>query len=198
MTTSTAVTARHSSSDQPPAGSAPSTSSMRRLAPGPPAEYCPTLPPAPTTRWQGITSGSGLAAMADPAWDSGCCPVCGAWAVIGEMRGLERARRLRCGRCGGDWAYPAMRCFACGERDHRLLGALVPEGEGESRRAETCERCAGFVKSIATLRGWAGDEIVLADLASLELDVAAIEAGYGRPSAVPRSPVVSVTAASPE
>ena len=56
----------------------------------------------------------------------------------------------------------------------------------------TRERCACFVTTIATGRGWTGDEIVLADLASLDLDAAAIEAGYGRPAAAPRSPAATV------
>ena len=38
----------------------------------------------------------------DPRWSEGVCPVCGGWPMLAEQRGLERARRLRCGRCGGD------------------------------------------------------------------------------------------------
>lgn len=120
-------------------------------------------------------------ALADPTWRSGACPVCGAWAAMAEMRGLDRARRLRCARCGGDWAFPALRCFSCDETDHAKLTTLVPEGQGEASRASACETCGGFLKELATLRAWDADEIVLADLSSLELDVAAIDAGFRRP-----------------
>ncbi len=123
-------------------------------------------------RWGGVAASD---------WDSGACPVCGAWAAMAEMRGLDRARRLRCARCGDDWAFPALRCFACDETDHAKLTTLAPEGQAEASRATACETCGGFVKELATLRAWDADEIVLADLSSLELDVAAIDAGFRRP-----------------
>src|SRR5438034_966843 len=52
-------------------------------------------------------------------WSRGYCPVCGAWPVLAELRGLERTRCLRCGRCGGDWQRPWLACVYCSERDHR-------------------------------------------------------------------------------
>lgn len=124
-----------------------------------------------------------LAAAVSPDWHEGCCPVCGAWPALAEVRGLQRARRLRCSRCGGDWGLIALRCPYCGTNDHQQLGALVPEGETESRRAETCTRCRGYLKTVATLRPWAADEVGLADLATVELDLAALDHDYARPHA---------------
>ena len=124
-----------------------------------------------------------FAAGVAPGWDEGCCPICGGWPTLAESRGLERARRLRCARCGGDWALPAFRCPYCANTDHRQLGSLVPEAGGEARRVETCDRCRGYVKSIATLRAWAADEVALADLATVDLDLAAVERGFARPDA---------------
>jgi len=117
-----------------------------------------------------------------PGWDAGHCPICAAWPALAETRGLERSRRLRCARCGADWGAPAMRCVYCGTDDHAKLGSLVPEERGEARKVETCTTCHGYLKSIATLRPWAGDEVGLADLASVELDLAALEHEYGRPT----------------
>jgi FdhE protein len=116
-----------------------------------------------------------------PGWEQGRCPICGAWAALAERRGLERERRLRCGRCGADWPLPALQCAFCGETNHEALGVLTPEGASEASQIETCDRCRGALKSLATLRAWAADEVALADLASVELDLAAIERGYGRP-----------------
>jgi FdhE protein len=124
-----------------------------------------------------------FAAAVAPGWAEGCCPICGAWPTLAESRGLERARRLRCARCGGDWGTVAFRCPFCANTDHRQLGSLVPEAGGEARRVETCDRCRGYVKSVATLRAWAADEVALADLASIDLDLAAVERGYARPGA---------------
>lgn len=121
----------------------------------------------------------GSAVAAD--WHAGFCPVCGAWPTLAESRGLDRARHLRCARCGVGWAMPALRCPFCENTDHRQLGSLVPEAGGEARRIETCDRCRGYVKSVATLRAWAPDEIALADLATVDLDLAAVERDFGRP-----------------
>lgn len=119
---------------------------------------------------------------ADPRWKQGYCPVCGDWPLLAEVRGLERAHRLRCGRCGGDWAQPGVRCPFCDASGHGALSALVPEEGGEARKVETCTRCRGYLKSISTLRAWAGDEIPLADLSTVELDLVAIERDYARPA----------------
>jgi FdhE protein len=63
------------------------------------------------------------------AWHHGYCPICGAWPSLAEARGLERARRLRCGRCAGDWSIAWLRCPYCGTDDHTRLGGLVAGGE---------------------------------------------------------------------
>jgi len=34
------------------------------------------------------------------AWQQGYCPVCGAWPILAELRGVELARYLRCAACG--------------------------------------------------------------------------------------------------
>src|SRR5262249_44003220 len=34
--------------------------------------------------------------VADLRWETGSCPVCAAWPTLAELRGLERARWLRC------------------------------------------------------------------------------------------------------
>ncbi|MDF3053714.1 MAG: formate dehydrogenase accessory protein, partial [Geminicoccaceae bacterium] len=36
-------------------------------------------------------------------WPHGCCPICAAWPILAERRGLDRSRQLRCGRCGVEW-----------------------------------------------------------------------------------------------
>ena len=126
-----------------------------------------------------------LGGAVSPDWSAGCCPVCGAWPAMAESRGLERARRLRCGRCGADWGMVALRCPFCGTTDHQQLATLVSESDGEARRVETCAHCRGYLKTLATLRPWAGDEVCLADLATVDLDLAALERDYARPDAPP-------------
>jgi FdhE protein len=121
------------------------------------------------------------ASHVSPAWSEGYCPVCGAWPLLAEARGLERARRLRCSRCAADWATSWLRCAYCGTSDHARLGALVAEGAPDTRRIETCGVCGGYLKTITTLAATAPDDLGLLDLTTVELDVAATTAGYGRP-----------------
>ena len=126
-----------------------------------------------------------LAAEIPKTWAGGGCPVCAAWPTMAESRGLERARRLRCGRCGADWAFVSFRCPFCFNADHQTLGSLVPEGAGETRKVDTCTLCKGYLKTLTTLTAWAPDEVALADLATVDLDLAALDQGYARPDTLP-------------
>jgi FdhE protein len=114
-------------------------------------------------------------------WTGGYCPVCGAWPILAEARGLERTRHLRCSRCGGDWRTDWRRCPFCANADHATLGSLGGDEAVESRKIETCGACRGYLKSIVTLRSTPADALTLIDLDTVELDIAALEHGYVRP-----------------
>jgi FdhE protein len=115
------------------------------------------------------------------SWIEGYCPVCGAWPAFAEVRGIERSRHLRCGRCGGEWQTRGLYCLYCGMTDHKELVSLVPENSGSNSVIDACTRCRGYVKTFTTLQGSPPDRVMLDDLASVELDVAAVEQGYKRP-----------------
>lgn len=129
-------------------------------------------------------------------WDRGYCPICGSWPALAELVGPERRRVLRCGRCGTAWSWLVLLCPYCGNDDHRSLGTLIPEnvrpgpasparGEPPSKdRVDTCERCHGYVKAIATFSSYPAVRLVAEDVATLALDVGAREAGYTRPGTV--------------
>jgi FdhE protein len=121
--------------------------------------------------------------LAEVRWQAGYCPVCVGWPTLAELRGLERTRWLRCGRCGSGWSFPRLQCPYCANVDHRQSGYLAPESQRESRRATTCDACQGYLKTVTTIGPIAPVEIGLMDAQTLELDVAAIEEGYGRPDA---------------
>ena len=135
-----------------------------------------------------------LAGVARPAGPLGFCPVCGAWPILAELRGLEQARRLRCGRCAADWAGEWLCCNFCGERDHRRMGTLVPQA-GASTRVETCASCNGYLKTLTTLVPLSAAELLLGDLETVELDLAARDDGFGRPSGLAFPLELELTAA---
>jgi len=116
------------------------------------------------------------------SWGAGCCPVCGAWPALAEARGLERTRVLRCGRCGAGWSLPWQLCPFCANDRHDTLGYLYDEEHGESRRVFTCQRCHGFLKTLSTLAAIEPPLVPVEDLATLTLDLAALDRGCQRPN----------------
>ena len=126
------------------------------------------------------------------SWGEGYCPVCGSWPAFAEVRGIERSRCLRCGRCGAAWHAHTLRCPYCGTNDHHQLVALVPEKGGAQAVIEACRRCLGYVKTFTRLQGCAPGAVMLEDLATVDLDVAALEQGYARPTGAGHSFEVAV------
>jgi FdhE protein len=121
------------------------------------------------------------AASQPPRWSQGYCPVCGAWPAFAEVRGIERARHLRCGRCGAGWPRPVLACTYCGSTDHETLGTLVVDDKKSRYSVDVCHGCSGYLKSCTTLQPTPSDEILATDLASVEFDLAAVEHGFRRP-----------------
>ncbi len=115
------------------------------------------------------------------SWTEGYCPVCGAWPALAEVRGIERSRYLRCGRCGGGWQAQCLSCPYCGTTDHEELVSLVPEKSGSNGAIDACKRCLGYVKTFTTLQGSPPANVMVDDLASVDLDIAALQQGYRRP-----------------
>ena len=142
----------------------------------------PLLTVAPLAAWPFLQVwGRRLAPRIPTDWGLGFCPVCGAWPLLAEWRGLDRARRLRCGRCGTDWPLPWLSCAYCGERDHDRLGSLVSEGQRDGRKVETCMQCRGYLKGVSTLEALTPAGLLLSDLETVELDLVARERGWVRP-----------------
>jgi FdhE protein len=127
------------------------------------------------SRWKSAISGS---------WVEPYCPLCGSWPAFAEERGIERSRFYRCGRCGSEWHARPLSCPYCAVDDHDALVSLVP-GAGRSRGViEACTRCLGYVKTFTRLQGCPPASVLLDDLASVDLDVAAFTHGYSRPPGV--------------
>ena len=127
------------------------------------------------------------------SWVEGYCPVCGAWPAFTEVRGIERNRYFRCGRCGGEWQAHCLYCPYCSMNDHNELVSLVPEKSGSNSVIDACKRCLGYVKTFTKLQGSPAAKVMVDDLATVDLDVAALEQGYKRPQGAGYSLDVTVT-----
>ena len=76
------------------------------------------------------------------------------------------------------WEVARLLCPYCGCRDHTRLGFLHVEGEDMKWRAATCDDCHGYVKMVSTLSALPPLAVLVADVATLHLDLMASERGY--------------------
>jgi FdhE protein len=111
-------------------------------------------------------------------WERGHCAICGSWPVLAEFRGLEQTRHLRCGLCAFGWEMPRLWCPFCDTRDHRQLGYFFVEGEEGKQRVATCDACRGYVKTVTTLTELSEPGLLVAEMTTLPLDLAAAERGF--------------------
>ena len=113
-------------------------------------------------------------------WQRGYCPICGGWPALAELRGVELSEHLRCSFCGTGWRWVRIGCPYCGTTDYRSLQMLTIEGEARFK-VSCCDRCHGYIKVGNAFDPPPAALVALDDLASMHLDVAAIERGYRRP-----------------
>ena len=117
----------------------------------------------------------------EATWQRGYCPICGAWPLLAELRAVELSQHLRCAACGSGWRWHRLACPYCGTDDFRSLQTLAIEGE-QRFRVSVCERCKGYLKIGNAFDPPPAELLALDDVASLHLDLVAIERGYHRPS----------------
>ncbi len=114
-------------------------------------------------------------------WKQGYCPCCGGWPLLGEMRGLEQVRFLRCGLCATGWEVERLYCPACDTRNYQEIGYLHVEGD-DQKRAVTCDACQTYFKVVSALVATPWLELPILDLETLHLDLIALERGFAPPA----------------
>ena len=115
-------------------------------------------------------------------WQAGYCPTCGAWPLLAEQRGLEQTRLLRCGVCASEWTLERLLCPFCGSRSHTDIAYLYEEAQEAAQRAVTCERCHCYYKALATLVPLTTPQLLVADLATVHLDLIVLDRAYAPPA----------------
>lgn len=112
-------------------------------------------------------------------WDRGFCPACGSWPAL--LEAAEEGHTLRCSFCALGWSMASYRCIYCGNDDETFLTAR-PNPEHPGRRLQFCGECGGYAKVLDLPRPTEFPFVAIEDLASLDLDMMAIERQYGRPA----------------
>ena len=112
-------------------------------------------------------------------WDHGYCPACGSWPALAEV--CQGQRVLRCSFCGADWRPHTYRCTYCLASAEQFVTA-APGMERPGRRLELCGTCGGYLKCVEVPELTPFPLLPIEDLASSDLDGAAVQGGYMRPS----------------
>lgn len=113
-------------------------------------------------------------------WSKGYCPVCGDWPVLGELRGRDKLRYLRCGRCGAGWKFSRLQCVWCDNTTKKELGFLF-DPDSPTRRIDICDYCQGYLKTFITFDPLEAEMLFVHDLGTMGLDQLAVTKGYKRP-----------------
>ena len=127
-----------------------------------------------------VDGGGGGVAPDDEA--QAACPCCGApplAAVLRDEPEIKGRRTLLCSLCLTEWTFPRTRCPACGEERAEKRPHHVSESWPHVR-VEECGSCRTYVKAI-DLRENGLAVPVVDELASVELDLWAVEQGLAKP-----------------
>ena len=111
-------------------------------------------------------------------WPNGYCPACGSWPALAEI--VDSRRILRCSFCAAAWEVPSFACVYCQEAGGPFVTA-APDEERKDRRVEVCSTCSGYLKTVDVPELSPFPLLSIADLETMDLDVAAMEHGFVRP-----------------
>jgi FdhE protein len=112
------------------------------------------------------------------SWRKTVCPVCGSLPALSLLRGEGGMRYSLCSYCGCEWRVDRLSCSVCGNKEQSSLQYFYGEGE-EALRIDLCDACHHYIKTIDH-RCLEGSDAALEDLATLHLDVLAVQKGYLR------------------
>jgi len=116
----------------------------------------------------------------DPeTWLKGYCPMCGSLPFLSLLKEEEGKRYLLCSYCGYQWRIDRLICPFCNNKEQEFLQYFCGEGE-EVYRIDLCDKCHQYIKTI-DYRTLEESDPVLEDLATLHLDILAIQKGHQRP-----------------
>ena len=123
-------------------------------------------------------------------WKLPRCPLCGAMARMGQIKGEEGVKYLVCGFCETSWLFRRIECPYCENNNQETLKYFqvsIPDIHEDSKmRADVCIKCKKYIKTLDNKKNeFKAESFVIEDLLTLYLDVMAKNEGYETP--VPQS-----------
>jgi FdhE protein len=115
----------------------------------------------------------------DSDWNHGYCAACGSWPAMMEV--ADGHRMLRCSFCASAWERNEYSCTYCGNSSDTFVTA-APDHERIQRRLELCGTCQGYLKTVDVPSLSPFPLLAIYDMETMDLDLAAMEHGYARPS----------------
>ncbi len=109
-------------------------------------------------------------------WAEPRCPLCGGEPEFGVLTS-SRDRLLICGRCTARWRFDASTCPFCGNADQGRLPSF--SSQDGLYRLYACDACRRCIKAYNAPLGGRPVMLALDSVATLPLDAAAVQRGYG-------------------
>ena len=119
-------------------------------------------------------------------WAHGYCPLCGSWPALAEVAAGHRV--LRCSFCALAWDAASRTRASTAAKQARRSSPRAPDPARTDRRLEVCGTCGGYLKTIDVPELSPFPLLAIADLETMDLDMAAMERGYQPAGAARTSP----------
>lgn len=115
-----------------------------------------------------------------PSDSEGACPTCGSPPVASAVVNWPRANNTRfcvCSLCATMWYVVRVKCLLCGSTASVTFRQI--DGERDTVKAETCDKCRGYVKILYQVKDPALEPLA-DDVATLGLDILLAGEGWRR------------------
>jgi len=105
------------------------------------------------------------------------CPFCGSKSHFSRIRGTDGRRFMFCDRCFTEWETRNIYCVHCGNDNPMSIQYLSVDGD-MAYQVYTCEECKGYIKTYDERQKGKENDLFIANIETVYLDMLALEKGY--------------------
>lgn len=102
-------------------------------------------------------------------WQRGQCPFCGQLPVLASLTPDSGQKYLYCSLCGTQWPCARQVCAFCGTQDSQCSFVFIEDDP--ARRADLCQTCQRYLKTIVTKRLTHALYLPLEEFITIDLDM---------------------------